>query len=162
MCSRKCAAPLSEASSNLLPASIQTPTAAVSALAVALVATLKPFSSVVTLTSGTYPRAGRKLCATGAGFPNLVKTGSASAATRDENPRCAALCAALLSSPSALKLAVAILLLRLPSWLLRSSGRRLLKRNQVLSRVLGNVGGNLFFFFFSGARAFNQGREARV
>ena len=49
ICSRKCAAPLFEAASYLLPASIQTPNVTVSHSAGTLsVATLKPFFSVVT------------------------------------------------------------------------------------------------------------------
>ena len=49
ICSKKCAAPLLDAASYLLPASIQTPSVTVSHSAGTLsVATLKPFFSVVT------------------------------------------------------------------------------------------------------------------
>ena len=48
MCSRKCAAPLLSAVSYLLPASIQTPTVAVSAKGVVSEATRIPLGSVVT------------------------------------------------------------------------------------------------------------------
>ena len=58
MCSRKCAAPLFEAASYLLPASIQTPNVTVSHSAGTLsVATLKPFLRVETsVYSGKAPR----------------------------------------------------------------------------------------------------------
>jgi hypothetical protein len=52
------------------------------------VATLNPFSNVVTLTSGTYPKAGAKLCSSGVGLPYLTKTswfGSLSGATTDDD-----------------------------------------------------------------------------
>ena len=58
ICSKKCAAPLLDAASYLLPASIQTPSVTVSHSAgTRSVATLKPFFSVVTsVYSGKAPR----------------------------------------------------------------------------------------------------------
>ena len=142
MCSRKCAAPLSEASSNLLPASIQTPTAAVSALAVALVATLKRGHFDL----GHVPQGGEEAVRNGRGVPELGEDG---VGLRGNEGRKSPLRRPLRGAPQ---------LTECPQTSRRHPSPPLAKLvasilgaaspQEVLSRVLGNVGGNLFFFFF--------------